>query len=202
MNAKAKTIGLIVELAIGLTLLAGLARAEDAKQPPSPADLLKALAEAGKPGSEHQKLQPFVGDWTVTMKMWTDSSQPPAEVKGTVERKWILGGRFIQETLKGECDGKPFEGTGLLGYHNGEKKFTTTRACGLCGTVSNNLSTLDASGKKFTCATEECCPLTGQKVKGRDEVVIESNDRIVTNVFKTVDGQEVKVMELVSIRKK
>lgn len=74
--------------------------------------------------------------------------------------------------------------------------------CGLCGTISNSLATCDASGTKFDFATEECCPLTGQKVKGRDEIVIESNDRIVMNVFKTFDGQEVKAMELVSIRKK
>jgi hypothetical protein len=48
----------------------------------------------------------------------------------------------------------------------------------------------------------ECCPLTGQKFKGRDEIVIESNDRIVVNVFRTVNGHEVKVMEIVSNRKK
>jgi hypothetical protein len=115
-----------------------------------------------------------------------------------------MGGRFVQETVKGECPktGKTFEGLGLLGYHNGRKKFTRVQACGLCGTISNGLSTCDASGTKFECATEECCPVTGQTVKGRDEVIIESNDRIVTNVFKNVNGKDVKVMELVSIRRK
>jgi hypothetical protein len=42
--------------------------------------------------------------------------------------------------------------------------------------------------------------LTGQKIKGRDEIVIENNDKIVVNVFKSVDGQEVKVMEIVTVR--
>jgi len=37
---------------------------------------------------------------------------------------------------------------------------------------------------------------------GVDEVIIESNDRIVTNIFKTLDGNEVKVMEIVNVRKK
>src|SRR5262249_28210911 len=101
---------------------------------------------------------------------------------------------------KSEYDGKPVEGMGLLGYHNGEKKFTFMRACGLCGTVANGLSTCDASGRTFTCATEQCCPLTGKKVKCRDEVIIESNDRIVTNVFKTSEGKEVKVIEIVTLR--
>ena len=202
MKAILKAMGMTTVLAVGLVVLAGLTRAEEAKTLPSPDVMLKALANAGKPGVEHQKLQPLVGDWNFTLKMWTDPSQPPAELKGTVERHWILGGRFVQETVRGECNGNAFEGLGLVGYDNGQKKFTTVRACGLCGTISNSFSTLDASGKTFTCATEECCPLTGQKVKGRDEVTIESNDKIVTNVFKTVDGHEVKVMEIVSIRKK
>ena len=58
-----------------------------------------------------------------------------------------------------------------------------------------------SSGTKFECAKEECCPVTGQKVQGRDQIIIESNDRIVVNVFKTIDGKERKVMEIVSVRK-
>src|SRR5262249_49927390 len=111
------------------------------------------------------------------------------------------GGRFVEETIKGECLGKTFESLGLMGYHNGEKKFTAVRACGLCGTTNVSLSTCDASGTHFTCTTEECCPVTGKKIQGRNEVVIETQDRIGANVFKTIDGKEVKVMEIVNVRK-
>src|SRR5262245_29341505 len=176
MRATVKAMGTAVALAIVLAVLAGQARAEDAKKrTPSPKDLLKALAEAGKPGAEHKKLQPFVGNWTFTLKLWTDPSQDPAVMKGTVEAKWIMGGRFVQETVKCECDGgKTVEGLGLLGYDNAQKKFTAVRACGICGTIQNTLSTSDTSGKKFTCTTEECCPVNGEKVKGRNEVIVES----------------------------
>ena len=100
-----------------LGMLCQVAQAQDAKQPPSPEALLKALAEAGKPTAEHKKLEPFVGQWTFTMKFWTDPSQPPAELKGTIERKWIMDGRFVQETARGTCaqSGKSFEGLGLVG---------------------------------------------------------------------------------------
>jgi len=200
MKAKMTAMALYLALAIGLTATAGLARAEEAKLP-SPAAFLTAIAEAGKPGPEHQKLTPFIGDWALTVKLWTDPNQPPVEASGTVQSKWIMGGRFVQQNVKTECNGKSFEGLGLLGYHPGEKKFTSVRACGLCGTVSHALTTLDASAKTFTCSTEECCPLTGQKVAGRDEVIIESDDKIITNVYKTVGGREVKVMQMVSTRK-
>jgi hypothetical protein len=91
---------------------------------------------------------------------------------------------------------------GLVGYDAGQKKFTLVKACSLFGTISSGLATCDSSGTRFECATEQCCPLTGQKVKGRDEVVIENNDRIVLNVYKTIGDREVKVGELVSVRQK
>jgi hypothetical protein len=202
MKRILKATAMTAALALGLVVLAGLTRAQDAKSIPSPEDLLKILAENGKPGAEHQRLQPFVGDWNLTVRLWTDASQPPAELTGTVERKWIMGGRFIQESVKGECHGKTFEGLGLLGYDSAQKKFTAVRVCGLCGTMSHDLVTCDDSGTKFVCAKEECCPLTGQKVQGRDEILVENNDRIVTNIYKTIQGKEAKVMEFVSIRKK
>jgi hypothetical protein len=202
MKAALKAMGVTVALAIGLVVLVNSALAQNDKAPPTPGALLKALAESGQPCAEHKKLQPFVGDWAITVKLWTSPGQPPAEAKGTAERKWIMGGRFVQETVKIECKGKIFEGMGLLGYDKAQKKFTAMKACGLCGTISHGLATCNASGKKFECAKEECCPLSGQKVKGRDEVVIESDDRIVVNVFKTINGKELKVMEIVSSRKK
>jgi len=199
---KSSLHAICLAVALGLTGLAQSTLAADAKHPQNPGDVLKAIAETGKSSAEHQKLQPLVGDWNLTLKMWTDPSQPPAELNGTVQRKWIMGGRFVQETVKGEFDGKPFEGMGLWGYDAAQKKFTTVRACSLCGTVTTSLSDFDAAGAKFACATEDACPLTGETVKGRDEVVIESDDKIVMNVFKTIGGREVKVMEIVSTRKK
>jgi hypothetical protein len=136
------------------------------------------------------------------VKLWTDPNQPPAEAKGTVERKWILGGRFVQESAKVQCHGKSFEGLGLLGYDRAQKKFTAVRACGLCGTISHGLATCNDSGTRFECTKEECCPLSGQKIKGRDEILVESKDRIVVNVFKTLNGKEAKVMQIITVRNK
>ena len=204
MKPILRTMGMAAALALGLAVLANLSLAQDAKAPPSPEALLKALAEAGKPGVEHKKLEPFVGRWTFTMKLWTDPSQAPAELNGTIERKWIMDGRFVQETARAECakTGKTFEGIGLLGYDAAQKKYTGVKACSLGGTLSSGSIVADASGTHFECVKEENCPLTGQKIKARDEVVIENNDRIVMNFYKTFNDREVKVGEIVSIRQK
>jgi hypothetical protein len=201
MSLKSSPIALSVAVLTGL-FLAGLSQAQDARKAPSPAELMKALAENGRPGAEHKKLEPLVGDWAFTLRLWTDPNQPPAEVQGTVERKWIMGGRFVQETVKGQCGSKTFEGLGLLGYDNAQKKFTATRACGICGKVCSSVGTTKGTDRKFEFATEEYCPVCREMVKGRDELVIESKDRIILNVYKTIKGREVKVIEIVSIRKK
>ncbi|OAI52009.1 hypothetical protein AYO44_16815 [Planctomycetaceae bacterium SCGC AG-212-F19] len=204
MRAFLKMAGMATVLALTLTLAVGTTQADGAKAPSTPEELLKALAEAGKPGPEHKKLEPFVGNWNFTMKVWTDPSQPPAELKGTVERKWIMDGRFVQESVRGACakSGKTFEGMGLVGYDAAQKKFSCVKACGLCGTVSSSLVTADPTGTRFECTKEECCPLSGQKIKGRDEVILEGKDKIVTNIYKTINDKEVKVIEIISIRQK
>jgi len=202
VNAKPKTIALTVALTVALFVLAGAGRAEEAKKVPSPSDLLKLLAENGKPGAEHKKLEPFVGEWTFTLKLWTNPDDAPAELTGTVQRKWIMGGRFVQETVEGKCGDKTFEGLGLLGYDNAQKKFTATRVCGLCGKVCSSTGTISDSDRKFEFATEEYCPLCHEMVKGRDELIVEGKDKIILNVYKTVKGKEVKVIEIVSVRKK
>jgi hypothetical protein len=204
MKTILKSLGAAAALALLLGVLLQATQADEPKTPPSPEALLKALAEAGKPGVEHKKLEPFVGQWTFTMKLWTDPEQAPAELKGTIERKWIMDGRFVQETARGECaqSGKTFEGMGLLGYDAAQKKFTAVKACGLCGTISSGLVTCNSTGTRFECVKEECCPLTAQKITARDEVVIESKDRIVVNLYKTINDRELKVGEIVSIRQK
>lgn len=196
----------LVAVAMSALLLGALSQAARAgeKTPPSPEALLKALAEAGKPGAEHQKLQPLVGQWTFTMKVWTDPTQPAAELKGTTERKWILDGRFVQEIGRCECakSGKSFETVGLLGYDAAQKKFSFAKACGLCGVLKSGEVTCNSAGTRFECVRDECCLLTAQKIKSRDEVLIENNDRIVFNHYKTIGDRELKVIEIVSIRQK
>jgi hypothetical protein len=202
-----KAVSRVVCTAAALALVGVLCqatRAEDLKSPPSPEALLKALAEAGQPGAEHKKLEPLVGNWNFTMKLWTDPSLSPAVLQGTVERKWIMDGRFVQETVHGQCatTGKSCDGLGLTGYSAAEKQFTCVRACSLCGTLTSSSVACDSSGKRFEGVKEETCPLTAQKVKARDELIIESNDRVVANFYKTMGGREVKFAEMVSIRQK
>jgi hypothetical protein len=179
--------------------------ADDSKATtPSPEAIAKAFAEAAQPTAEHQKLQPLAGNWTYTSKFWMDPSQPPMESTGTIQRKWILGNRFLEESVTGKGpDGKTdFEGRGVVGYDKTQQKYTMGWICSMGTGLMTSLGTVDASGKTFTFDTEEYCPIRQRKVKGRQEVRIDSDDKHVMTMYEVENGKEQKVMELTAVRQK
>jgi len=190
-------------MAIALTTLLPESRADDAKPPATPEEFAKALTEAGKPGSAHSQLQPLIGSWSYTCKMWMDPSKPPMETKGTIERKWILGDRFIEEKVSGTgFDGKPgFEGLGLIGYDNGQKKFTYSWMCNMGTGTCSGVGAADMANT-FTFQTSCYCPVLKKTINGRDVVRVEGPDKVIMESYKTEDGKEFKMMELVSVRNK
>ena len=105
---------------LGLTVAATLCaaaglvaqNAQEASAPPP-----EVLARM-QPGPMHRKLEPLIGNFQMTGKYRMTPEQPWQEFKADVERKWILDGRFVEETMQSEWMGQAFEGKGILGYDN------------------------------------------------------------------------------------
>jgi hypothetical protein len=81
-----------------------------------------ALAQ---PGEEHARLAKLVGDWNVS-GVFHMPGQPDSKGDSTATFKAILGGRYIQQNVAGSMMGMPFEGQGVFGYDNGEKKYVSS----------------------------------------------------------------------------
>jgi len=177
--------------------------ADEGAKAPGPEELMKAMAETGQPGPEHEKLKALEGNWTYSAKLWMDPSQPAVKTNGTIERRLILGGRFLEEKYNGEgFDGKPgFEAFALIGYDKAQGKYTMTWACNMGTGVARGEGTADASGKKLTFETKSFCPLRKKVIQGRDEFRVEG-DKIVAESYVLEDGKEVKIMESVAVRQK
>lgn len=197
------TMRVTTALALVFTCCAGVAAADDAKKPASPAEIAKLAAKAATPGPAHAKLKPLAGKWTYTCKMWMDPNASPVETKGTIERKWILGGRFLTETISGTgLDGKPkgFEGFGLIGYDNVLKKYTYTFVCSMGTGTATGEGVATKSG--FTFRTHCSCPIEQKTITGRDEIRIANRNKIVMESYKVDGDKDVKIMELVTVRQK
>jgi hypothetical protein len=182
----------------GLICITGATLGHAADKEPTLEDYVKA----GLPGPEHKKLQPLVGSWTFTMKMWEDPNKPPIEATGTAESKWILGDRFVHQVVESESPGGKFTGIGVTGYDNGQGKYTTGWIDSISSGIATMTGTVDKDGKVFTWTGENLCPVTKKKIKGRDVIKIESADKHVLESYKEMGGKEVKLMEIVYTRKK
>src|SRR5438067_1008778 len=115
----------ICGVTLAALLLAGAVVARADEKPADKGPDLEAYAKAGKPGPQHKLLEPMAGSWTFSGKFWMDPSKPPTDLKGTCERKWVLGGRFLQDDIESPgFAGEKFQGFGLTGYDNSQGKYT------------------------------------------------------------------------------
>ena len=78
-----------------------------------------AFAAAAAPTEEHAMMQPFVGIFAATVRMWMGPGEPQV-MTGTMTNEMDLGGRFLKQTYQGDDPDGPFpsfEGRGFWGYN-------------------------------------------------------------------------------------
>ncbi|MCP4246958.1 MAG: DUF1579 domain-containing protein [bacterium] len=162
---------------------------------------MAAWIKLGVPGEHHEHLKPMAGKWNVALKMWMDPAAPPQESAATVEYRWILDGRFLQEEVKGHFMGEPFEGLGFIGYDNLQKKYTTAWMESMGTMIITSMGTCDSSGKVFNFTGEHPDPMTGGTKKSRYVMRLVNDNKMTGENHETgPDGQERKTMELVYTR--
>lgn len=70
----------------------------------------------------------MAGSWIYTSKYWESEGAKPESSNGTAKLKMILGGRFMENDIKGKAMEMPFEGMGITGYNNVMGKIREYRA--------------------------------------------------------------------------
>jgi hypothetical protein len=114
-------------IAAAALLLAAPIRSVRADEPKAPApkqmspaeqQMMEKYVKAATPGPEHQKLAKLAGKWKLQVTAWMAPGAPPQKSDGTAEFTSVLGGRYLQQEVKGSMAGEPFEGRGIEGYDN------------------------------------------------------------------------------------
>lgn len=161
------------------------------------------MQKYGPPGPEHKLLEPLVGTWAAKSKMWMDPTQAPVLSEGTLVRKSVLGGRFVQEEFDGKMMGQPFQGIGTVGYDRAKQKFVATWIDSVSTALPISYGTYDAATKTFTYKSDETCPITNKPVKMRDTLKLVSENEQVMEMYRQMgDEKETKMMEITFTRKK
>jgi uncharacterized protein DUF1579 len=161
--------------------------------------MMAMMEKMGAPGPEHAQLMKLAGNWKATTKSWMGPGDPMVS-QGTATRKPILGGRFLMEQVKSTFNNKPFEGMGLTGYDNQQKKYVSFWVDNMGTMMMTSEGTMDATGKVLTWTTEMPDPASGQKSPMRMVATFVDANNEKFEMFASQGGQEMKMMEITYTR--
>jgi hypothetical protein len=149
-------------LALGIT---GAARLAGSEEDPFSEEMMKRWKEISTPGERHKDLGRFVGTWDVELKMLMPGA-PPQVTKGTAEYSWLMEGRWLQERLKGEMMGQPFDGFGVFGWDNFKKEYVSSWVDSMSTAMAHSEGVpVDPDGKVVVQWGTMDEPLTGEHDK-------------------------------------
>jgi hypothetical protein len=193
-------------LAGGLTAGAG-ALAADVKPAapkadmPSNEQMMEQMMELAKPGEGHERLKPMAGTWKTSVKSW-DGGPEPSVSEGECTDQWVMDGRYIKEECTGTFAQMPFQGMGITGYDNGQKKYVSTWIDTMGTGIMMSTGTADKTGKIFTFHGMMPDPTSGKMTKVRMVTrVVDDGSHVFTMYVSMGPKGEQKMMEITYTRK-
>lgn len=109
-------------LLILLAAIPSLYKAQSASEQ----DMMKAWMESITPVEEHKMIASMEGEWKSVNTMWMTPGQPPEKTEGHSINKMIMGGRYMEQKVKGSSMGMPIEGAATYGFDRTKGKFFAT----------------------------------------------------------------------------
>ncbi len=167
--------------------------------PPMDEKMIEAM-KLMQPGEDHRKLDVLVGKFKAKTTMWMSADAPAEISEASSETKWILDGRFIQQTFKGQFLGRPFEGMAIIGYDNVAKEYTSIWIDNMATGVMKSTGQYDAATKTFKEEGTFSCPLTGKKDNAHKGItkIVDADHHIFEMWHDDVKtGKNYKAMEIV-----
>ncbi|MEK6677483.1 MAG: DUF1579 family protein [Planctomycetota bacterium] len=155
-------------------------------------------AKNAEPGEFHQKLEPLVGEFVGVSSYWSAPDAEPTKSRAFFRRKWVLGGRFLQEEYVGEVFGSKVNSLGMIGYDNKNKKYVSA----WFDTMDTGMETMDGeidvTGKVLSFTEVHTNPATQKTETMRYVFRMESSTKHIIEMYTQDDkGKEFKTLETV-----
>jgi len=160
----------------------------------------EAWEKAAKPNENHRRLDHFVGDWNCVVKCWQPGTEGPQESAGKSSSEWILGGRYTLCTYKGDFQGSPFEGRGICGYDNINKRYFSIWLDSMSTGYMSETGQFDAASNTYNFTGKFETP-TGETMHSKSTIKVVSRDQHVFTMWHGESpGSLDKVMEITYTR--
>lgn len=171
-----------------------------AGQPAVPAEM-QAWLESSKPGPMHEVLKKNVGSWKGACKSWEPGNPTPTAWECTSFIIPMMEGRYTQTRTRGTMMGMPFEGIGINGYNNVEKRFEGTWIDNFGTGIMFMTGVYDEKAKTITWTGTFKEPMSGQEMTMREvETHVDDNTMRLDFYMSTPGQPEFKNMEIVFTR--
>lgn len=141
---------------------------------PSQEQMMAQWQAAMTPAAGHKRLEPMVGSFRARTEFVMAPGVPPQYHDGISENRWVLGGRYLEQSYRGTAMGMPFEGIGYTGYDNPSKRHVGTWMDTFGTGLMISLGTGRPTDAKMTFSTEAIEP-SGKKILF--ESIIKVRDR-------------------------
>lgn len=164
---------------------------------------MQAFVEAGTPGKHHKYLNALVGAWDGEFNIWMEPGQDPMISRGTVTREWILGGRYLQETVEATSDWGTFSGLGFYGYNNVDQQYETVWMDSMSTGIYSETGEYDALKMLLKTRGTSRDPVSGRVINTSGTLDLSDPDKHVSVGYMSgPDGKPFKHFEGVTTRQK
>lgn len=172
----------------------------DAPKQPEGMPSMEEMMKMGAPGENHKLLEKGCGTWDAVVKANDPMTGKMSESKGVAVLTSVLGGRFVQMHFTGEFMGTKFEGMGIYGYDNTDKKFTSSWMDTMSTSTMAGTGELSQDKKTITWHSSTNTPMGKMETK---EVQTFVDDNTMTFVMYSIQaGKENKELEITYTRSK
>ena len=186
-----------------LTLLmaaTAMARAaEPAKSDPARDAMMSETARLAAPTARHSALRAMEGTWKTVTKSWYGPGEPTIS-QGTCENRLVMGGRYLEQRMKGTLLGQPFEGYGLTGYDNRKNEYVVMWADNASTWIMHGAGQMDDARKELIVKVSDLVP-DGKPVDYRMVTRLLDPNKHVFTMTAISGSQEQVVMEITYTRK-
>lgn len=174
----------------------------EAKTDPKQDAMMAEMMKYSNPGEQHKALEPLVGTWKASTKMWMGSAEPQVS-EGTCERSWIMGGRFLVAKHTGSFAGMPFEGMEILGYDLRTGQYVSTWIDNMGTSIATTSSgKMDPATKTLAMDMSMFDPASGAMLPYKNVTkIVDANSHVFT-MLSNRGGKETAEMEITYTRVK
>lgn len=170
---------------------------------PSSTNLIEVwtqMAELAEPGLEHEELKSRVGSWNIVIRWREGGTGEWKEETGSSTVRMALDGRYLVEEAQGTLNGTPFHGFQILGYSRLEKQYFSIWMDSNSTWPLASFGARGADGVLRMSGRLRDVITPGGRPYHVDETKISDNEYL-REVFDTIDGKPVEVLEIRRTRK-